>query len=216
MDKKYLLSMVDHTLLSTTATESEIIALCGDALRFGTASVCIPPCRVRAAADYLAGRLPVGTVIGFPNGCNKPSVKLFEAAEAIDDGADELDTVINQGFLREKNFAAVADELTRLRAVCGGKLLKVIIETCLLNETEKIEMCRIVTSCGADFIKTSTGFSKGGATPEDVRLLAANVGKNVRVKAAGGIKTWEDAEALAAAGASRLGTSRLVNLMKQE
>lgn len=214
MDQKEILSHVDHTKLSQTATWEEIRGLCDDALRYGTASVCIPPTFVRQCAEYLAGRLPVCTVIGFPNGYNTSAVKRMESAEALADGADELDVVICLGDVKEGRYDRILRELRDLKQICGDRILKVIIETCLLTKEEKIRMCRIVTESGADFIKTSTGFSTGGATFEDIALFRENVGEGVRIKAAGGIRSFEDAERFLALGADRLGTSRLVELMK--
>ena len=214
MDQKEILSHVDHTKLSQTATWEEIRGLCDDALRYGTASVCIPPTFVRQCAEYLAGRLPVCTVIGFPNGYNTSAVKRMEAAEALADGADELDVVICLGDVKEGRYDRILRELRDLKQICGDRILKVIIETCLLTKEEKIRMCRIVTESGADFIKTSTGFSTGGATFEDIALFRENVVEGVRIKAAGGIRSFEDAERFLALGADRLGTSRLVELMK--
>lgn len=214
MDQKEILSHVDHTKLSQTATWEEIRGLCDDAQRYGTASVCIPPTFVRQCAEYLAGRLPVCTVIGFPNGYNTSAVKRMEAAEALADGADELDVVICLGDVKEGRYDRILRELRDLKQICGDRILKVIIETCLLTKEEKIRMCRIVTESGADFIKTSTGFSTGGATFEDIALFRENVGEGVRIKAAGGIRSFEDAEHFLALGADRLGTSRLVELMK--
>ena len=214
MDQKEILSHVDHTKLSQTATWEEIRGLCDDALRYGTASVCIPPTFVRQCAEYLAGRLPVCTVIGFPNGYNTSAVKRMEAAEALADGADELDVVICLGDVKEGRYDRILRELRDLKQICGNRILKVIIETCLLTKEEKIRMCRIVTESGADFIKTSTGFSTGGATFEDIALFRENVGEGVSIKAAGGIRSFEDAERFLALGADRLGTSRLVELMK--
>ena len=214
MDQKEILSHVDHTKLSQTATWEEIRGLCDDALRYGTASVCIPPTFVRQCAEYLACRLPVCTVIGFPNGYNTSAVKRMEAAEALADGADELDVVICLGDVKEGRYDRILRELRDLKQICGDRILKVIIETCLLTKEEKIRMCRIVTESGADFIKTSTGFSTGGATFEDIALFRENVGEGVRIKAAGGIRSFEDAERFLALGADRLGTSRLVKLMK--
>lgn len=211
--ERVILSITDHTLLRPDMTREELIKLCDEGLLYGTASVCIPPSFVAAAAEYLAGRLPVCTVIGFPNGYSTTGTKRFEIADAIRNGADELDVVIPIGALREGRTDLVRDELRALRAASSGKLLKVIIETCLLDEAEKIRMCEIVTEVGADFIKTSTGFSKSGATVEDVRLLRAHAGPAVKVKAAGGISSLEDAEAMMEAGAERLGTSRIVKLV---
>ena len=215
MDQKEILSHVDHTKLSQTATWEEIRGLCDDALRYGTASVCIPPTFVRQCAEYLAGRLPVCTVIGFPNGYNTSAVKRMEAAEALADGADELDVVICLGDVKEGRYDRILRELRDLKQICGDRILKVIIETCLLTKEEKIRMCRIVTESGADFIKTSTGFSTGGATFHDVELFAKHVKPGVKIKAAGGISSLDDAEKFIELGASRLGTSRVVKIVKK-
>ncbi len=209
-----IMSCVDHTLLSQGATFDDIKVICDDACKYGTASVCIPPCYVKQACEYLSGKMAVCTVIGFPNGYNSTEVKCFETAQAIKDGADEIDMVINIGWLKAKKYKELTDEIKAIKAICGDKILKVIIETCLLNEEEKIRMCEIVTEAGADFIKTSTGFSSAGATFEDIELFAKHVGKNVKIKAAGGIKSFEDAEKFISLGASRLGTSRLVSILK--
>jgi len=216
MNVKDILAKCDHTLLAQTATWEEIKAVCDDGLKYGTASVCIPPCYVKQAAEYLAGRLPVCTVIGFPNGYNVTEVKCFEAWRAVKDGADEIDMVINIGAVKAGDYDYVLKEIRAVKEACGGKLLKVIIETCLLTEEEKIRLCGIVTEAGADFIKTSTGFSKGGATRGDVALMKANVGPDVKVKAAGGIAGLEDAEDFIALGADRLGTSRVVKAVKAQ
>lgn len=216
MKREEILRRVDHTLLKQEAVWEEIRALCDDAVAYGVASVCIPPCYVRQAAGYLGGRVPVCTVVGFPNGNTTTAAKVFETREAIGNGAVEIDMVINLGWLRDKKYPEVLEEVQAVKAACGERVLKVIIETCLLTREEKVEMCRIVTQAGADFIKTSTGFSTGGATPGDVGLLAREVGPGVRVKAAGGISSWEDAEEFIRLGASRLGTSRLVKLAKAE
>ncbi|MBE6712274.1 MAG: deoxyribose-phosphate aldolase [Ruminococcaceae bacterium] len=216
MTNAEILARVDHTLLSQTATKDEIRALCDDALSFGTASVCIPPSYVRFASEYLNGRVKVCTVIGFPNGYNTAEVKVFEAARAVADGADEIDMVINIGLLKDGKTCEVAKEIAAVREATRGKILKVIVETCLLTEEEKIAMCRIVGEAGADYIKTSTGFSSGGATFEDVALFARHVKEPLRIKAAGGIKTLEDAEKFIALGADRLGTSRVVKIIKTE
>ena len=216
MTNEEILARVDHTLLSQTATQEEIRALCDDALRFGTASVCIPPSYVSFASGYLQGRVKVCTVIGFPNGYNTARVKAVEAECAVKDGADEIDMVINVGFLKDGRLDEVAAEICAVRESARGKILKVIVETCLLTEEEKIEMCRIVGEAGADYIKTSTGFSIGGATREDVALFARHVKKPLRIKAAGGIQTLADAEEFLLLGADRLGTSRVVKLIKNE
>lgn len=215
MDRKEILSKVDHTLLAQTATWEEIRQICDDAVSYGTASVCIPPSYVKRAEAYLAGRVKVCTVIGFPNGYHTTAVKEFETRDAIANGADEIDMVINLGWLRDKQFERVEEEIRVLKNACGDKLLKVIIETCLLTEEEKIRMCQIVTDAGADYIKTSTGFSTSGATMDDIKLFAEYVGKGVRIKAAGGISDFEDAEEFIRLGADRLGTSRLVKQAKE-
>ncbi len=216
MNREKLIQAVDHTLLAQTATWEDIRQLCDDAVRYHTASVCIPPCYVKRAADYLEGRIPVCTVIGFPNGYQTTAVKCFETREALENGAAEIDMVINIGDLRAGNYEAVEAEIRQLKEICGDKILKVIIETCLLTEEEKIKMCEIVTRSGADFIKTSTGFSKAGATFADIALFAEHVGPGVRMKAAGGISSFADAEHFMELGASRLGTSRIVKLAKAE
>ena len=214
MTHSEVLKMVDHTLLAQTATWEEIRQICDDGLRYGTASVCIPPCYVAAAAEYVQGKLPICTVIGFPNGNHTTEAKIYEAKDAIANGASELDMVINIGALKAKNYAYVQNEIEKLKEVCDNKILKVIIETCLLNEEEKIKMCEIVTQAKADYIKTSTGFSTGGATFDDIALFAKYVGTDVKIKAAGGISSFDDAEKFISLGASRLGTSRLVKIEK--
>ena len=216
MNVNEILSHVDHTLLLQTAIWEEIRGICDDAVQYRTASVCIPPSFVKQASEYLAGKMPVCTVIGFPNGNMTTKTKEFEAQDAIANGADELDMVINIGWLKEKKYDLVEEEIRALRTVCGGKILKVIIVTCFLTEQEKIKMCEIVTGAGADYIKTSTGFAGGGATFEDVRLFAEHVGENVKIKAAGGITSMEDAERFLALGADRLGTSRIIKLVKNQ
>ncbi len=216
MNKNEILGMVDHTLLSKEATWQEIRTVCDDALKYGTASVCVPASYVSRCAEYLQGRVAVCTVIGFPNGYSTTAVKCFEAEDAIANGADEIDMVINIGMLKDGDYAGVLEEIRRVKAACGEHILKVIIETCLLSEAEKLEMCRIVSLSGADYIKTSTGFSSAGATPEDVALFAANISDDLKIKAAGGIKSFEDAERFISLGASRLGTSRLVAIMKKD
>ncbi len=214
MDIKTILSMCDHTLLSQTATWEDIKKICDDGIRYSTASVCIPPAYVKRAKEYVGGKLKICTVIGFPNGYNTTAVKVFETKDAVSAGADEIDMVINIGELKAGNDAFVENEIKEIKAACGGKLLKVIIETCLLTEDEKKRMCGIVTRAGANYIKTSTGFSTGGATIPDVKLMRANVGKGVKVKAAGGISGIADAEEFIKAGADRLGTSRVVKSVK--
>ena len=214
MDTKKILSMVDHTLLLQTSTWDEIRALCDDAICYGTASVCIPPCYVKKAKEYVGEQMKICTVIGFPNGNHTTATKVFETIDAINNGADEIDMVINVGMLKAKNYDYVLNEIREIKEACGEKILKVIIETCLLTEEEKIKMCEIVTESGADFIKTSTGFSTGGATFDDIALFAEHVGEKVKIKAAGGISSMEDAEKFIALGASRLGTSRIVKIVK--
>lgn len=214
MEHSEILSKVDHTLLAQTATWEEIKGLCDDAIHYHTASVCIPPCYVKQAKEYVKDRMAVCTVIGFPNGNTTSSVKLFEAKEALENGADEIDMVINIGALKAGNYDLVRNEIASLKKACGHRILKVIIETCLLTEEEKIQMCRLVTEAGADYIKTSTGFSTGGATFEDVALFAKHVGPQVKIKAAGGISSFADGEKFLELGASRLGTSRLVKIEK--
>ena len=216
MDVKEILKHVDHTLLLQPSTWAEIRQICDDAVKYGTASVCIPPCYVKEAADYLQGKMAVCTVIGFPNGNVTTAVKEFETKDAIANGASEIDMVINIGWLRDKRYDLVENEIRTLKAACGDKILKVIIETCLLTDEEKVKMCELVTNAGADYIKTSTGFSKGGATFADVELFAKHVGPNVKIKAAGGISSLDDAEKFLALGADRLGTSRIVKLVKNE
>ena len=216
MDKKKILSAVDHTLLSQTARWEEIKKICDDAVSYGTASVCIPPSYVKRAKEYLGDRMAVCTVIGFPNGYQTEAVKVFETRDAIENGADEIDMVINLGDVKDGNYQKVEEEIRRMKEACGSKILKVIIETCLLTEEEKIRMCQAVTDSGADFIKTSTGFSTAGATFADIRLFAEHVGEGVKIKAAGGISSFADAEEFLSLGASRLGTSRLVKLAKEE
>ena len=214
MDVKEILSKCDHTLLAPTATWEEIRAVCDDGVRYGCASVCIPASYVRQASEYLAGQLPVCTVIGFPNGYDTTAAKCFMAADAVQNGAGEVDMVINLGWVKDQRWEDLLSEIRAVKAACGGKILKVIVETCQLTEAEKIRMCEIVTASGADYIKTSTGFSTGGATREDVALFAAHVGPGVKIKAAGGIAGLQDAEDFLHLGASRLGTSRVVKAVK--
>ncbi|MDY5775836.1 MAG: deoxyribose-phosphate aldolase [Lachnospiraceae bacterium] len=216
MRKEDVLQKVDHTLLAQTATWQEIKQICEDAMTYQTASVCIPPSFVKQAKEYMGDRMAVCTVIGFPNGYNTTEVKKAETEDAIQKGADEIDMVINLGWVKEQRFDLIEEEIRVLKEACGEKILKVIIETCLLSEEEKIKMCEVVTKAGADFIKTSTGFSTGGATLEDIELFAKHVGSGVKIKAAGGIASFEDGEAFIKAGASRLGTSRLIKLMEEE
>ncbi|SCP95870.1 deoxyribose-phosphate aldolase [Anaerobium acetethylicum] len=216
MDRKTIFEKVDHTLLTQTATWEEIRQICDDAIAYKTASVCIPPAYVQRAREYVKDRMAVCTVIGFPNGYSTTAVKIFETEDAIRNGADEIDMVINIGDVKDGNFEKVESEIQAIKAVCGSRILKVIIETCLLTEEEKIRMCQVVSRAGANFIKTSTGFSTAGATFEDVKLFAEHVGENVRIKAAGGVASFDDAEKFIELGASRLGTSRIVKLAKNE
>ena len=216
MEIKKILSYCDHTLLAQTSTWEQIRAICDDGMKYGTASVCIPPSFVARAKEYVGDKLAICTVIGFPNGYNTTAVKCFETRDAVAAGADEIDMVINIGDLKDGRDDVILEEIRAIKEACGGKLLKVIIETCLLTEDEKLRMCRIVTESGADFIKTSTGFSTAGATPEDVALFARHVGEGVRIKAAGGISSLADAEEFLRLGADRLGTSRIVKLAKSE
>ncbi len=214
MEKREVLKIVDHTLLSQTATWEEIRQILVDAVKYEAASACIPAAYVKQAAEYVEGKLPICTVIGFPNGYSTTAVKVCETEDAIANGADEIDMVINIGYLKDKRYQEVEDEICRIHEACGKKILKVIIETCLLTEEEKIKMCEIVTNAGAEYIKTSTGFSSGGATFADVELMRKHVGKEVKIKAAGGISSFDDAEEFMRLGADRLGTSRLVKIMK--
>ena len=217
MELNEILSKCDHTLLKQTATFEDIKALCDDGIKFKTASVCIPPCYVKQAKEYVEDKLKICTVIGFPNGYNSTDVKSFETYEALIDGADEIDMVINIGELKAKNYDYVQNEILTINNVCKkfNKILKVIIETCLLTDEEKIKMCEIVTNAQADYIKTSTGFSTAGATKEDVALFAKHIGGNVKIKAAGGISSLADAEEFIKLGADRLGTSRIVKIAKE-
>ena len=215
MDRKDILKTVDHTLLTQTATWEEIRGILDDGIKYQTASACIPAAYVKQAAEYVEGRLPICTVIGFPNGYSTTAVKVFEAKDAIENGAEEIDMVVNIGWVKDGKYQEIEDEIRQIHEACGGKILKVIIETCLLTEEEKIRMCETVTSARAEFIKTSTGFSTAGATFADVELMRKHVGKEVKVKAAGGIASLEDAERFIALGADRLGTSRIVKIIKQ-
>ena len=217
MELKEILSKCDHTLLKQTATFSDIQSICDDGIKYNTASVCIPPCYVKDAKNYVGDKLSICTVIGFPNGYNTTKVKVYETEQAILDGADEIDMVINIGQLKAHNYDYVLNEIVEINKVCKkyGKLLKVIIETCLLTDDEKIKMCNLVTEAKADYIKTSTGFSTAGATKEDVTLFAQHIGKDVKIKAAGGISSLADAEEFIKLGASRLGTSRIVKIAKE-
>ena len=214
MDIKDILAKCDHTLLSQTATWEDIRAICDDGMTYGCASVCIPASYVAQAADYVAGKLPICTVIGFPNGYDTTAAKCFMASDAVDNGAAEVDMVINLGWVKDRKWDELLAEIRAIKAACKGKLLKVIIETCFLTDEEKVKMCEIVTASGAEYIKTSTGFGGGGATREDVALFAKHIGPDVKIKAAGGIASIADAEDFIALGASRLGTSRIVKAVK--
>ena len=216
MEMKEILSKVDHTLLSQSATWEQIKAICDDGMKYHTASVCIPASYVKQAADYVDGKLPICTVIGFPNGYDTTKAKCFEASDAVENGAQEVDMVINIGWVKDQKWDALLEEIKAVKQHCMGKLLKVIIETCLLTDDEKIKMCEIVSASGADYIKTSTGFSTAGATFHDVELFAAHVTNGVKIKAAGGISSIADAEKFIELGASRLGTSRIVKIVKQQ
>ena len=211
---KDILRRVDHTLLSQGATWEEIRAICDDGVKYGCASVCIPASYVKRAAEYVAGKIAICTVIGFPNGYSTTAAKCFEAQDAVKNGASEIDMVINIGWVKDGLYDKVLEEIKAIKAACDGRLLKVIIETCLLTDAEKIEMCRVVSESGADYIKTSTGFGGGGATREDVALFKAHVDPHVKIKAAGGIANLQDAEDFVALGADRLGTSRIVKAVK--
>ena len=216
MEKREILKRLDHTLLKQTATWEQIRTLCEEGMEYKAASVCIPPCYVKKARDYVQERLKICTVIGFPNGNMTTAAKVFETEDAVKNGADEIDMVINLGMVKEQNYEGVLAEIQEINKACHGKLLKVIIETCLLTEEEKIKLCQVVTRAGADYIKTSTGFSTGGATFADVELMRNHVGKDIKVKAAGGIASVEDAEKFIALGADRLGTSRLISLLEKK
>lgn len=216
MDIKEITSKVDHTLLLQQSTWEEIKGICDDAIAYDTASICIPASYVKQAAEYLKGRVPVCTVIGFPNGYSTTAVKVFETKDAIANGAEEIDMVINIGWVKDGLYDKVLEEIKEIKAACGNHILKVIIETCLLTDEEKIKMCEVVTKSGADYIKTSTGFSTAGATFADIELFAKHVGPNVKMKAAGGISSIEDAEKFVELGASRLGTSRIVKILKAQ
>lgn len=212
--QRQILGKVDHTLLLQTATWDEIRELCDDAIRYGTASVCIPPCYVKQAKEYVKEQMRICTVIGFPNGNCTTSTKVFETEDAVENGADEIDMVINIGMLKSGNEAYVLDEIRQIQKACQGRILKVIIETCLLTNQEKIKMCELVTESGADYIKTSTGVSTAGATFDDIALFASHVGEGIKIKAAGGISSLADAEKFVELGADRLGTSRIVKIVK--
>ena len=214
MDKEKILAACDHTLLLQGSTWDEIRVICDDAMKYKTASICIPPCYVKAAYEYMGGKIPVCTVIGFPNGNMTTATKVFETEDALKNGAEEIDMVINIGMLKAGDDDYVLNEIKEIKNACGDHILKVIIETCLLTDEEKIRMCEIVTKAGADYIKTSTGFSTSGATFDDVKLFKEHVGENVKIKAAGGISSLEDAEKFMELGADRLGTSRIVKIIK--
>ena len=216
MERSKIFQAVDHTLLTQTATWDEIRGICDDAVAYGTASVCIPPSYVKQAAEYMGEKMAVCTVIGFPNGNMTTAVKEFETKDAIANGASEIDMVINIGWLKDKKYELIENEIRTLKAACGEKILKVIIETCFLTTEEKIKMCEIVTAAGADYIKTSTGFGGSGATFEDIELFSKHIGPNVKMKAAGGISSLDDAEKFISLGADRLGTSRIVKIVKNE
>ena len=216
MDINEILSHCDHTNLKQTAVPNDIKRLIDEAVRYNTASVCIPPCYVKQASEYVQGKVAICTVIGFPNGNMTTKTKEFETKDAIENGADEIDMVMNIGWLKDKKYQDVEQEIRTLKEACGDKILKVIIETCLLTEEEKIKMCELVTNAGADYIKTSTGFSTGGATFDDIQLFAKHVGEGVKIKAAGGISSMDDAEKFLTLGADRLGTSRIVKIVKKE
>ncbi len=215
-DRTEIYAKTDHTLLNQTATWKEIQQICEDALAYGTASVCIPPSYVKQAQEYLGDRMEICTVIGFPNGYNTTAVKEFEIRDAVANGAGELDMVIKLGWVKDSRFDLVEEEIRILKKACQGRILKVIVETCLLTEEEKQKLCETVTSAGADFIKTSTGFSTAGATFADVKLLAEHIGPEVKIKAAGGISSFADAQEYLRLGADRLGTSRIIKLAKAE
>ena len=216
MELAKIVGTVDHTLLKQAATWEQIQELCDDAMRYHTASVCIPASYVKQAKEYVGGAMRVCTVIGFPNGYSTTAVKVFETQDAVHNGADEIDMVVNIGWIKDGLYDQVTEEIRQIKQACGGRILKVIVETCLLTEEEKIRMCEVVTRSGADFIKTSTGFSTGGATFEDVALFAKHVGPGIKIKAAGGIAGMGDAERFLSLGASRLGTSRIIQILKNE
>lgn len=216
MDIKEILSMVDHTLLAQSATWEQIKSICEDGMKFKTASVCIPASYVKQAKEYVGDKIAICTVIGFPNGYSTTETKCFETENAVKNGADEIDMVINVGMLKDKRYDDILSEIKAIKAACNGKLLKVIIETCLLTDEEKVKMCEIVSDSGAEYIKTSTGFSTGGATKDDVALMAKHVNSHLKIKAAGGISSIQDAEDFIKLGASRLGTSRIVKIIKEQ
>lgn len=216
MDEKKIMRMVDHTLLAQTATWEEIRKICDEGIKYETASVCIPPSFVKQAAEYVQGKIKICTVIGFPNGYQTTVVKEAETKDALENGADEIDMVISIGDVKEKNYEKVLQEIQKLKEICGEHILKVIVETCLLTQEEKEKMCQVVSESGADFIKTSTGFSTAGATFEDIALFKEKVAPHVKIKAAGGISSFEDADRFIALGANRLGTSRLVKILESK
>ena len=216
MELKRILSCVDHTLLQQTSTWEEIKEILDDGIKYNCASACIPPSFVKRAKEYVADKLQICTVIGFPNGYNTTAVKVFETKNAIESGADEIDMVINIGDLKDKNYDNILNEIKLIKSACGDKILKVIVETCLLTDEEKIKMCQIVSEANADYIKTSTGFSKSGATKEDIKLFSAHITPNIKMKAAGGIGSLEDAIEFIELGCSRLGTSRIVKIVKSK
>ena len=216
MDIKEILAKVDHTLLAQDATWDQIRAICDDGMKYATASVCIPASYVKQAKDYVGDKLAICTVIGFPNGYSTTAVKCFETVDAVNNGADEIDMVINIGWVKDRRYDELLNEMKAVRAACEGKVLKVIIETCLLTDEEKVDLCKLVSASGADYIKTSTGFSKGGATFDDVALFAKHIAPHLKIKAAGGISSIADAEQFIALGASRLGTSRIVKIVKAQ
>ena len=216
MEIKEILKYVDHTLLKQESTWEQMKVICDDAMKFSTESVCVPPSFVKQCKDYCGDKMKICTVIGFPNGYNTTAVKVFETEDALHNGADEIDMVINIGWVKDKKFDLIKEEIKAIKNACGDKILKVIIETCLLTDEEKIELCKIVTEAKADFIKTSTGFSTAGATREDIKLFSENIGENVKMKAAGGIASLIDAEDFLKLGAQRLGTSRIVSIAKSE
>ena len=216
MQTNEILKHVDHTLLLQGATWEEIRQICDDGVKYQTASVCIPPSYIKQASEYVQGKVAICTVIGFPNGYMTTAAKEFETKDALANGADEIDMVINIGWVKDGRFDAVEEEIRTLKKACGSKILKVIIETCLLTDEEKIKMCEAVTNAGADYIKTSTGFLKAGATFDDIKLFSEHIGPNVKIKAAGGISSLDDAEKFLSLGADRLGTSRIIKLVKNE
>lgn len=216
MDKKKILSTVDHTLLSQTATWEDIKKICDEGMKYEVASICIPPSYIREAKKYVGDKLALCTVIGFPNGYMTKSTKVYETMDAIANGADEIDMVINLGHVKDKKYDLVEEEIREIKKACGDKILKVIIETCFLTEEEKINMCKVVTNAGADFIKTSTGFGTGGATREDIELFVKHIGPNVKIKAAGGVRDLATAEDFINLGVSRLGTSSILKIINKE